>query len=401
MLNSSLSLPFLGRLPDLAKMSSQFDEVHDRKNTDSQKWQKYEGKDILPMWVADMDFQAPQPVLEALHERVDHGIFGYARPERSATEAVIEMLENNYQWRVKAEWLVWLPGLVVGLNVTSRAFASTDETILTTTPIYPPFLLAPRFQNRGVIKAPMALDGRTWVFDWDAMDNAVEPNTRMFFFCNPHNPCSRVFEKEELERVTAFCEKHDLLLCSDEIHCELLLDGREHVSISTLSKEIEQRCLTLISPSKTYNLAGLGCSLAIIPNDQLRRQFAASVRGIVAEVNNFGYVACEAAYRHGAQWRDELLDYLKANRDLVQSFVQEKMPLIGQYEHQATYLAWMDMQKLQLDNPGRHFEERGVGLSEGSFFDAPNHLRLNFGCPRSTLQEGLKRMKNAYDAATN
>ncbi len=380
-------------------MSSLFDEVHDRTNTDSQKWQKYEGKDILPMWVADMDFKAPEAILEALRKRVDHGIFGYARPEKSAVEAVLEMLESNYGWKVEAEALVWLPGLVVGLNITSRAFASNGESILTTTPIYPPFLLGPRFQNRDVVKAPMVLEGRKWVFDWDAMEAAVQPHTKLFFFCNPHNPCSRVFERDELQRVADFCEKHDLILCSDEIHCELLLDGRTHTPISVVSKEAEQRIFTLISPSKTYNLAGLGCSLAIIPNQQLRHRFIAATRGIMAEVNNFGYVACEAAYRHGGQWRNELLAYLAENRDLVQSFVKEHMPLIGQYEHQATYLAWLDISKLGLKNPSSHLEEHGIGLSDGAFFDAPDHLRLNFGCPRSILEEGLGRMKKAYDAA--
>ncbi|MGY8694845.1 MAG: MalY/PatB family protein, partial [Verrucomicrobiia bacterium] len=241
-------------------MDSIFDQIHERRLTDSQKWQKYEGKDILPMWVADMDFKSPEPVLQALHERIDHGIFGYARPEQSATEAILEMLERNYGWKVKEEWLVWLPGLVVGLNITSRAFTEPGDNILTNTPIYPPFLLGPRFQNRSVTKAKMILDGNKWVIDWDAMEAAVDEKTKIFLFCNPYNPCARVFERDELKRVEAFCERHDLILCSDEIHCELLLDGREHTPIATLSEATAQRSLTLIAPSKTYNLAGLGCS---------------------------------------------------------------------------------------------------------------------------------------------
>lgn len=380
-------------------MDSIFDQIHERQLTDSQKWQKYEGKDILPMWVADMDFRVPEPVLQALHERIDHGIFGYARPERGAIDAVLEMLERNYGWQVKEEWLVWLPGLVVGLNITSRAFADAGDKILTNTPIYPPFLLGPRFQNRSVSKAKMTLDGNKWVIDWDAMEAAVDERTKLFLFCNPYNPCARVFEKDELQRVEEFCQRHDLILCSDEIHCELLLDGRQHTPIATLSEATAKRSLTLISPSKTYNLAGLGCSLAIIPNDDLRRRFASASRGIMAEVNNLGYVACEAAYRHGGPWRDELLSYLAGNRDLIHSFIQEQMPEIGLYEHQATYLSWMNIGKLGLKDPAAHFEKHGIGLSDGAFFDAPNHLRLNFGCPRSTLQEGLDRMKTAVEAA--
>ncbi|MDE0769501.1 MAG: PatB family C-S lyase [Opitutaceae bacterium] len=379
-------------------MDSIFDHIHERRLTDSQKWQKYAGKDILPMWVADMDFKSPEPVLQALHERIDHGIFGYARPERSATEAILEMLERNYGWQVKEEWLVWLPGLVVGLNITSRAFTEPGDNILTNTPIYPPFLLGPRFQNRSVTKAKMILDGNKWVIDWDAMEAAIDEKTKIFLFCNPYNPCARVFERDELERVEAFCERHDLILCSDEIHCELVLDGREHTPIATLSEATAQRSLTLIAPSKTYNLAGLGCSLAIIPNGDLRRRFNSAARGIMAEVNNLGYVACEAAYRHGGPWLDELRTYLAGNRDLIQTFIQERIPEIGLYEHQATYLSWMDVSKLELKDPVGHFESHGIGLTDGAFFDSPSHVRLNFGCPRSTLQEGLNRIKTAVEA---
>lgn len=379
-------------------MDSIFDQIHERRLTDSQKWQKYEGKDILPMWVADMDFKSPEPVLQALHERIDHGIFGYARPEQSATEAILEMLERNYGWKVKEEWLVWLPGLVVGLNITSRAFTEPGDNILTNTPIYPPFLLGPRFQNRSVTKAKMILDGKKWVIDWDAMEAAVDEKTKIFLFCNPYNPCARVFERDELKRVEAFCERHDLILCSDEIHCELLLDGREHTPIATLSEATAQRSLTLIAPSKTYNLAGLGCSLAIIPNDDLRRRFNSAARGIMAEVNNLGYVACEAAYRHGGPWLHELRTYLAGNRDLIQTFIQEHIPEIGLYKHEATYLSWMDVSKLKLKDPVGHFESHGIGLTDGAFFDSPSHVRLNFGCPRSTLQEGLNRMKTAVEA---
>lgn len=379
-------------------MDSIFDQIHERRLTDSQKWQKYEGKDILPMWVADMDFKSPEPVLQALHERIDHGIFGYARPEQSATEAILEMLERNYGWKVKEEWLVWLPGLVVGLNITSRAFTEPGDNILTNTPIYPPFLLGPRFQNRSVTKAKMILDGNKWVIDWDAMEAAVDEKTKIFLFCNPYNPCARVFERDELKRVEAFCERHDLILCSDEIHCELLLDGREHTPIATLSEATAQRSLTLIAPSKTYNLAGLGCSLAIIPNDDLRRRFNSAARGIMAEVNNLGYVACEAAYRHGGPWLHELRTYLAGNRDLIQAFIQEHIPEIGLYKHEATYLSWMDVSKLKLKDPVGHFESHGIGLTDGAFFDSPSHVRLNFGCPRSTLQEGLNRMKTAVEA---
>lgn len=379
-------------------MDSIFDQVLERRHTDSQKWQKYEGQDILPMWVADMDFRAPEPVLEALHERIDHGIFGYARPEPSTIEAVLEMLERNYGWKVDPDWLVWLPGLVVGLNIASRAFASESEAILTNTPIYPPFLLGPRFQSRSVAKAPMVLDGDRWVIDWEAMEAAVDDRVKLFFFCNPHNPCGRVFDNQELEAVAEFCRRHDLILCSDEIHCELLLDERKHTPIASLSDSLNDRSFTFIAPSKTYNLAGLGCSIAIIPNPVLRNRFVSASRGIMAEVNNLGYVACEAAYRHGGPWREELLRYLGKNRDLIQEFAREHLPEARLYEHEATYLSWIDVSALGLKDPIAHFESHGIGLSDGSFFDSPSHVRLNFGCPRSTLEEGLQRLRNGFDA---
>ena len=379
-------------------MDSIFDQVIERRQTDSQKWQKYEGQDILPMWVADMDFRAPEPVLEALRERINHGIFGYARPELSAIEAVIEMLERNYGWKVDPDWLVWLPGLVVGLNIASRAFASEGEAILTNTPIYPPFLLGPRLQGRSVAKAPMVLDGDRWVIDWEAMEAAVHDRVELFFFCNPHNPCARVFDNQELEAVAAFCRRHDLILCSDEIHCELLLNERKHTPIASLSDSLNDRSFTFIAPSKTYNLAGLGCSIAIIPNPTLRNRFVSASRGVMAEVNNLGYVACEAAYRHGDPWREELLRYLGKNRDLIQEFAREHLPEARLYEHEATYLSWIDVSALGLKDPITHFESHGIGLSDGSFFDSPSHVRLNFGCPRSTLEEGLKRLRNGFDA---
>lgn len=379
-------------------MDSIFDQVIERRQTDSQKWQKYEGQDILPMWVADMDFRAPEPVLEALRERINHGIFGYARPELSAIEAVIEMLERNYGWKVDPDWLVWLPGLVVGLNIASRAFASEGEAILTNTPIYPPFLLGPRLQGRSVAKAPMVLDGDRWVIDWEAMEAAVDDRVELFFFCNPHNPCARVFDNQELEAVAAFCRRHDLILCSDEIHCELLLNERKHTPIASLSDSLNDRSFTFIAPSKTYNLAGLGCSIAIIPNPTLRNRFVSASRGVMAEVNNLGYVACEAAYRHGDPWREELLRYLGKNRDLIQEFAREHLPEARLYEHEATYLSWIDVSALGLKDPITHFESHGIGLSDGSFFDSPSHVRLNFGCPRSTLEEGLKRLRNGFDA---
>lgn len=382
-------------------MTFDFETHPERRRTDSQKWQKYAGKDILPLWVADMDFVSPPAVIEALHRRIDHGIFGYARPVPSQIEAVVEMLATRHGWTIDPSWLVWLPGLVVGLNVTALACSGPGDEILCLTPVYPPFMTAPRNAGRVPVPVPLVLDraGRRWEIDWDALEKAVTPRTKAFFLCNPHNPVSRVFTRQELERVAEFCLRHRLALCSDEIHCDLILDpALRHIPTGSLGKEILEQTVTLIAPSKTYNIPGLGCALAVIPNPALRARFVQATAGIVAEVNILGYVACEAAFRHGEPWRQALLSRLRANRDHLLAYVGRELPGVEiEAPIEATYLAWMNVKALGLSDPIGHFEAHGVGLSEGRFFGARagEYVRLNFGCPLSTLDEALRRMKHA------
>ena len=388
-------------------MTFDFDHAPARAGTDSQKWQKYAGRDVLPMWVADMDFQAPPVVIEALHRRVEHGIFGYARPVKSTVDSVVETMARRYDWAIDPSWIVWLPGLVVGLNVTAQAFARPDEEVLTLTPVYPPFMSAPRNSGRAVISVPWAFESVTsdigrWVIDWAALERAVTPRTKLFFLCNPHNPLGRVWRREELVQLADFCLRHDLILCSDEIHGDLILDpALPHIATGSLGGEIARRTITLMAPSKTYNVPGLGTSLAIVPDAALRAQFVRATAGIVAEVNALGYVACEAAYRDGEPWRQELLTYLRGNRDFVVDFVRRELRGVRiEAAIEATYLAWLDVAALKLADPIAHFEAHGVGLSDGAFFASPkgNHVRLNFGCARATLAEGLGRMKQAVHA---
>jgi len=387
-------------------MTYDFDTLIDRRGTDSQKWQKYAGRDILPLWVADMDFRSPPEVIAALRARVDHGVFGYAQPTQSAIDAVVEAMHARHGWSIEPSWLVWLPGLVVGLNITARAFAQPGEAVLCNTPVYPPFMTAPVQQGRQVITVPLSLGkaegraaaARRWEIDWEAMERAVTPRTRLFFLCNPHNPVARVFRREELARLAEFCLRHDLLLCSDEIHCDLILDELPHVPSGTLGAEIARRTITLLAPSKTYNLPGLGTSLAIIPDPGLRARFVRATAGIVAEVNCLGYAACEAAYRHGEPWRRALLHYLRGNREHLLTCLARELPeLRVEAPIEATYLAWFNIEALGLKDPVAHFEKHGVGLSAGRDFGARpgTCLRLNFGCPRATLVEALSRMKQA------
>jgi cystathionine beta-lyase len=385
-------------------MSFDFDHPPQRAGTDSQKWQKYADRDVLPMWVADMDFKSPPAIADAVRQRADHGIFGYARPVKSTVDAVVEMLRTRHGWEIQPSWIVWLPGLVVGLNVTSLAFADPGDEVLTLTPVYPPFLTAPKNSGRVSVQVPFVFNAgeQTWEIDWGALEAAVTPRTRLFFLCNPHNPLSRVWRRDELERLAEFCARHNLVLCSDEIHCDLILEPElKHVCTATLGAEIARRTITLTAPSKTYNMPGLGTSLAIIPDPTLRARFARASAGIVAEVTSLGFAACEAAYREGEPWRKELLDYLRGNRDFLVNFVRTELPgvkIVAPLE--ATYLAWMDVSVLQIADPISHFEAHGLGLSDGAYFAARpgTHVRMNYGCPRATLVEGLMRMKRAVAA---
>ena len=376
-----------------------FDTIADRPASDSRKWRKYAGQDVIPLWIADMDFKASPAILEAIHHRTDHGIFGYGMPLPPLTQAVLDYCREHYDWTIEASWLVWLPGLVPGLNLSAAAFGERGDAILTCTPVYPPFLSAPRNQSRETTAVPLAQrsDGR-YEFDWEALERAITPRTRQFFLCSPHNPASRVFPRAELEKVAAFCLKHNLILTSDEIHCDLILDPElRHVPVASLSPEIAARTITLMAPSKTYNIPGLACAFAVIPDSKLRLQFVRAMAGIIPELNVLGLAACEAALRHSEPWRQALLAYLRGNRDLIADFAGRNLPGIKLIPCEATYLAWLDVSALQLENPGRFFEQHGVGLADGAQYGvaAGRFVRLNFGCPRATLAEALARMQRA------
>lgn len=375
---------------------SPFDTVIDRRRSDSFKWGKYAGRDILPLWVADMDFAAPPAVLDALHRRIEHGVFGYGEPWPSLTESVLAHLENEYGWTIEPEWLVWLPGLVSGLNVACRA---VNGEVLTATPIYPPFLSAPQFSGRPLARVDLALDGNRWHWDMAAMEQATSAATRLFLLCHPHNPVGRCWSRDELLALAEHAERHDLVVCSDEIHCGLILDpDKRHVPFASLSPAIARRTITLLAPSKTFNIPGLGCAFAVIPDATLRRRFERAMHGIVPHVNVLGLAACEAAFRHGGDWHRELIAYLRGNRDRVAEVVAS-LPGVRMTPVEATYLAWIDVRDLHLAKPAAHCEAHGLGLSDGSDFGAPGWLRLNFGCPRATLDDALARFSKAVAAA--
>jgi cystathionine beta-lyase len=383
----------------MTKFNYNFDSCPDRSGYGSLKWDKYKGREILPLWVADMDFVAAPEILSGLQARLDHGVFGYTKPFDAPIAAVLDYLERQHSYSAKAPWLNFLPGLVPAINLCVHAFTRADESVMTATPVYPPFLSAPDYAGRELIKVPLWLDAEDhWTLDIEAMEAAIQPNTRLLILCSPHNPVGRVFTAQELTALAEFCERHDLILISDEIHCDLVFDEQaQHTVTATLNDSIAQRTITLMAPSKTYNLPGLACAFSIIENSELRTQFQKTIRGIITEVNCFGYAGCEAAYSQGEPWRQELLQYLRGNYELLYNFIQTELPQITFRPMEATYLAWFDVSQLGLEQPAQFFEQHGVGLSDGAPFDGPQHLRLNFGCPRTRLEEGLQRIKAAVE----
>lgn len=372
-----------------------FDKQVDRSRSDSAKWRKYANQDILPMWVADMDYVSPPAVLEALRQRVSHGVFGYGVPPDDVVEAVLDHIEERYAWNISPQWIVWLPGLVTGLNVACRATGRSDDTIVTTVPVYPPFLTAPAFSNKKLKTSPMSFVDRVWQMDLDNLADCLDSTCSLFLLCNPHNPTGRVFSEDELIGLADLLLKNGLIICSDEIHCDLVLDSScRHRPIAALAPEIADRTITLMAPSKTYNIPGLGCAFAVIANPGLRRRFRLAMSGIVPHVNVLGFAAAGAAYRLGGPWLSELITYLRENRDMVFDAVNS-LPGLHMGAVQATYLAWIDTRGLGRKDPYIFFEKAGVGLSDGKDFGGPGFVRLNFGCTRGLLQDALARISHA------
>ena len=374
-------------------MTYDFTNCPDRSGTGSLKWERYSGRDVLPMWVADMDFVSAPEIVAALQQRAAHGVFGYTIPPRSTVEIVLEYLQTRHGVAATAEEIVWFPGLVPALNVACRAFVQPGEEVLTCTPVYPPFLSAPEHAGVGLRTVDLVENNGTWDIDFDALESAVTPRTKLFILCNPHNPVGRVFPEATVARLADFCQKHSLVLISDEIHCDLVLDDAPHVSGL---KFPGPKTVAMFAPSKTFNLAGLACAFLVIPDAATRRTFQHAARGLITEVNAFGYTGCEVALRHGWPWRNQLLDVLRTNRDHVEKFIATSLPGIRTWRVEATYLSWLDTRELHLPNAAKFFEDHGVGLSDGVPFGAPaGFLRLNFGCPRTQLDEALARMAQA------
>jgi cystathionine beta-lyase len=379
-----------------------FDEIVDRRDSGCDKWGKY-GEDIIPMWVADMDFKAPEPILRALHDRVAHGVFGYEMPSNALREAVVAWLDRRYGWRITPNDIVFLPGLVSGLNVVCRAVGHIGESAVVLAPVYPPFLTAPGNQGMGLDTAQLALrqdsEGIAYDIDFDAFERAITPRTKLFIHCHPHNPIGRDYTREENQRLAEICIKRDVLICADEIHCDLMLDGKPHVPVAALSPEIAEHTITLMAPSKTFNIPGLGCSFAIVQNAKLRQRLQQAESGILPHVNTLGLAATKVAYTECDTWLAELQSYLTSNCDALLAYLRERMPALTSTRPQATYLAWLDCRAAGIEgNAYQFFLKRAkVALSDGGAFGpgGQGFVRFNFGCPRAQMMEALDRMTNA------
>lgn len=386
-----------------------FDKLPNRRDTHSAKWTKF-AADVLPMWVADMDFVSPEPVIRALHDYAAQGFFGYPRSDElfmsdhpRLRALLVERLARQYGWQVAPEALVFIPGVVTGFNLAAHLWAEPGGELVLQTPAYPPMLETPVHAGLTRRDAPLgsAANGR-YELDWEAFEAAFTPATRMFLLCNPHNPVGRVYSRDELARMAEVCLRHGVPICADEIHAELIYPGRQHVPIASLAPEIEQRTITLIAPSKTFNLPGLQCSVAIIPNAELRSAYIKARRGLVPWVNVMGLIAADAAYRDGGEWLEQLLAYLVGNRDYLAQRVAADMPGVRLTPLEATYLAWLDCRDTGLSQPCQCFLDLArVACGDGANFGpgGAGFVRLNFGCPRPMLAEALDRMSAALKEA--
>lgn len=377
-------------------MAFDFNQWIDRRHSDSLKWHKYGDRDVLPLWVADSDFRSPPSVIEAIKQRAEHGVFGYGATPTGLIDITLSRLAQRYNWQIEPDWIVLLPGVVCGLNLSVRAFTESGESTVSPTPIYPPFRGAAKLADRAQVNLPLRLQDDRWVMNLD--NSAMQGNERLLMLCNPQNPGGTVYRRDELEAQLAFAQQHDLIVCSDEIHCDLLLSpGAQHIPFATLSEDAAQRSITLLSPSKTFNIAGLGASLAIIPNPELRARFKRVREGIVPGVDILALVAAEAAWRDGDAWLAAQLDYLRANRDWLVAQVNA-LPELQMAAPEATYLGWIDASRLDVANPMAYFEQHGLGFSPGHDFGDDNFVRFNFGCTRATLEQAVTRLQKAVAA---
>jgi len=379
-------------------MQFDFDAPIDRAGTWATRWDKYAGRDIIPLWVADTDFRAPAAVLDAMQARLRHGVLGYSAAPSELREAIAARMLHRHGWRIDPAWIVFLPGVVPGIHLAARHLVRADEHVLLPVPLYHHFVQALRKAPRSYTEVPLVLSGGRWVFDEERLAASVRRETRMLYLCNPQNPGGTIFTRAELARLADFAARHDLLICSDEIHSDILLDPEKaHIPIASLSADASRRTITLNSPNKAFNFPAAGCAWAIIEDEPLRRAFSTDHHATLHDPSVLGYVGALSAYRECDDWLAAQLEYLGTNRD----FVEQKVAAIAglSMAHvEATYLAWIDCSGLATGDAHALFLEHGVALSPGSQFGADRFVRLNFGTQRARLAGALERMASAVSS---
>lgn len=395
-------------------MKYDFDQIINRRGTASTKHDlnavMFGREDVLPMWVADMDFPAPEPVVRALQERAAHPVYGYTFPPDPLCQCIVERMEKRYGWKIKKEWIVFTAGVVNGLYSAIEAFTQPGDEVVVQPPVYYPFYSAIRNSGCQVAYNPLVLNEGRYTMDLEGLEKLFEarttfpvktPRVKAIILCSPHNPVGRVWTKEELGALAEICLRHNCLILSDEVHCDLLVRGAKHTPTASLSRKIEQHTITFMSASKTYNLAGLYTSFAIIPNDVLRKQYVDRRAGRNSG-NIFGLVATEAAFRYGDEYLEQLLSYLDANREYFKNYVETRIPRLKVIPAEGTYLAWVDMRALGLEPEELQSfmrEKARLAVDDGYAFGpgGEGFQRFNLACPRSMLQEALLRLEKAVN----
>ncbi len=366
----------------------------DRKDHFAFKWEKYKGKDIIPAWVADSEFTCAPAILKALSNEIEHGVFGYTLPKQytPANEAVVHWCKKRYGWDIDASWIVWTPGVVPAFNMACKAFCKEGDSVLVQTPNYPPLLAAPKINRLNQVTIPTIIKDERYIIDFEALEHeASKAECKLLIMCNPMNPSGSVLSSDELARIAEICQRHCVRVCSDEIHCDLILDGSQHIPAGSVT-ELSDNSVTLMAASKTFNVAGLGTSFAIIPDSKLRVQFSGAGAGIVPWANIMGLIATRAAFTECDDWYSSLLKYLKQNRDYLCDEIN-KIEGLTAVKPAATFLLWVDASGLEVDDTQKWCEDRGVGPSPGRDFGDPNHFRLNFACSFDMLQDIVQRLR--------
>ncbi|KMJ58796.1 cystathionine beta-lyase [Bacillus sp. LL01] len=382
-----------------------FDEYINRKNTSSVKWDEtirvFGRGDVLPMWVADMDFQAPLEVTQAIIEKAKHGIFGYTSISTSVDEAIKSWFLRRYGWHLNNEWFTYISGVVPALSATIQAFSDPGDKIILFSPVYYPFYDMISHNERQVLTSPMNYKDGRYHMDLENFEAQLDGTVKMLLLCNPHNPGGTVWTHEELKQLGEICVKHNLIVVADEIHADLVFKGHTYTPLASISEDIALQTVTCIAPTKTFNIAGLQAAIMVTPNQTMREkmEFFMKKQGHFT-LNIFGIIAMEAAYRHGAQWLEEVMDYIEENMNIAVSFIQKEIPEVKAVKPEGTYLLWIDCRKLELEDEEltRLLLHKGkLALDSGKKFgtESDGFIRMNVACTRTTLQEGLERLKRA------